>query len=553
MIYPQCPNCHATFELDESLLGQRVQCIVCDTHFTIPSRAEDIRGGTGEASVEARAPGRWITCPHCWKRFDQNEIHYISRHIDLLGDPILGEEAQQRFLPTQLSAQGLALDARGLECPEMACPHCHLKIPEAILDQPTSFFSIVGTPASGKSYFLTTMLWQLRKCLPKYFEYNLGDVEASFNSVLNQYETTLFLNTRAQEPVALPKTELQGTGYSNQVLLDGVPVDLPRPFIFSLTPRSTHPQYRTDRQRLERNIVLYDNAGEHFEPGRESASNLATAHLSHSDGLIFLYDPLQDFRLQALCTSNDPQCQMSSANQLALFHEMCARIRKFAGMKASDKYPHPLVLVIAKFDAIQDAFQIQLAPEGYLHYDPDTLAYSLDLDAICSVSFQAREKLLSIAPELVSAAETFSDQVYFVPASAFGQPPVLLQGENDAPAPSNGGRAIPALGIRPCDVHPVWTEVPFLLQMHLLDLLPAAPSDTTNALEITQFKFTEDTFVFTFPGQTTRYELPKSYWGHCLHLPNGKIYRIPSPESAASGDTSAQSSPGFNEAFWKNL
>lgn len=188
MIKISCPQCGTVYELDDSLNGRRGECAVCKMHFKIQAPAEksDLKIAKEEYN---RGPSTWITCPHCWQHFDFKDINYISRHLDLLGDPVLGADAQKRFLPVKFSARGMAIDEKGMECPEMACPHCHLKIPESVVDLPTSIFSIVGAPSSGKSYFLTTMLWQIRKCLPHFFEFNISDVDSSFNAVLNEYES----------------------------------------------------------------------------------------------------------------------------------------------------------------------------------------------------------------------------------------------------------------------------------------------------------------------------------------------------------------------------
>ena len=94
-----------------------------------------------------------IVCPHCWGLCSLETILFISSHPELVGDPLLGGDAATRFLPKYFTAKGTAFDERGMECSDMACPHCHLKIPNAVIDLPSSFFSIVGAPASGKSYF----------------------------------------------------------------------------------------------------------------------------------------------------------------------------------------------------------------------------------------------------------------------------------------------------------------------------------------------------------------------------------------------------------------
>ena len=79
-----------------------------------------------------------------------------------------------------------------------------------MIDLPSSFYSIVGAPASGKSYFLTSMIWQLKKNLPRYYNFTISDTDPAFNVVLNNYEQILFLNPEKREYVSLPKTELHG-------------------------------------------------------------------------------------------------------------------------------------------------------------------------------------------------------------------------------------------------------------------------------------------------------------------------------------------------------
>ena len=202
-----CPFCNIVYEdLDESYEGANVECMSCGGKFVAhliddnvpvlkavpPNTPGEDNAGMQDGNSAVNHPSVIITCPHCWRRIDFREINYISRHLDLLGDPVLGEDAQRRFLPEKFSSRGLAIDAYGYECPEMACPYCHLKIPGALFELPTSFFSIVGMPSCGKSYFLTVMLWQIRKALAKYFEFTLNDTDAIFNSVNFNFSSGIF-------------------------------------------------------------------------------------------------------------------------------------------------------------------------------------------------------------------------------------------------------------------------------------------------------------------------------------------------------------------------
>src|SRR5258707_10412881 len=103
------------------------------------------------------------TCPHCWSNFAPADGLWISSHPDLLGDPRLGPEQAQRFLPTRFNVDGNALDARGLVCHNLACPRCHLPVPRVMLETEPAFVSILGTPACGKSYYLTALTWESRR------------------------------------------------------------------------------------------------------------------------------------------------------------------------------------------------------------------------------------------------------------------------------------------------------------------------------------------------------------------------------------------------------
>lgn len=560
MLNFSCPNCGAQYEVNDNLAGEKVACCVCDHRFFIEktetasdtAAAVDAETFSAEPAVDNelppldvaynQGPATYITCPHCWQHFDLREIKYVSRHLELIGDPVLGPDAWKRFTPMKYSAKGMAIDEKGMECPEMACPKCHLSIPEAVVDLPSSIFSIVGAPASGKSYFLATMLHQARKTLPSYFEFNLSDVDSSVNMVLNGYESLLFMNNHPEKPVALPKTELQGAAYTNQILMNGFSVDLPKPFIFALTPKQGHQSYGKEEKTLQRNIILYDNAGEHFQPGYESVNNLATNHLAYSDGIIFIYDPLRDSRMQKYCDSNDPQFQQESVNQLSLFYEMAARVRKFSGISSTEKYHQPMIVAIAKFDVLQERFGLSLKNEDFISYDSETMEYSINMQNVTDTSFRLRQKLLEIAPELVSAAEEFSTSVYFVPVSAFGCSPAYLDGSS-------------TLGIVPAAMRPLWIDVPLLLQFHLHGLIAGSYPDVAGAIPIERFKTTSETIMFSFPGEEKRIELPRFYCGTSIYCKEqDKFYSLPLIEGAARHQSFQATTldEQIDNEFWNN-
>ena len=87
-------------------------------------------------TTSTRGGSKGIICPHCWHRFDVGEFLFIARHQSLIGDSVLGADAPQRFLPSRFTPEGNAIDAAGMSCPDMACPRCHLRIPQAVSEMP---------------------------------------------------------------------------------------------------------------------------------------------------------------------------------------------------------------------------------------------------------------------------------------------------------------------------------------------------------------------------------------------------------------------------------
>lgn len=306
--------------------------------------------------LEAPLPGNMlakITCPHCWHQFSPDQVLWVSQHGELLGDPVLGPEAPSRFLPSRFNARGEAIDARGLPCQLLACPRCHLVVPRPLVGTEPLIFSIIGSPASGKSHFLATMIWQLRRVLPAKFFISFNDADTVSNRLLNEYEETLFLQDDVNRMVSIRKTELQGELY-DQIRLGQQVISLPHPFLFTLrSQRGPSGDGAGEAGRL-RVLCLYDNAGEHFQPGMDSVSSPGTQHLSRSRVLMFLYDPTQHPRFRELCrqVSRDPQLHGASRTlrQETLLTEASWRVRRYLGLSAEKKHARPLVVVVTKAD-----------------------------------------------------------------------------------------------------------------------------------------------------------------------------------------------------------
>ena len=101
-------------------------------------------------------------------------------------------------------------------------------------------------------------------------------------------------------------------------------------------------------------LCLYDNAGEHFQPGQDTTSSPVTRHLAQSRAILFLFDPTQDPRFRAACRGKEAGGTAQRAARLSrqetILNEAAARIRRHAGLSHGSKYERPMIVILSKFD-----------------------------------------------------------------------------------------------------------------------------------------------------------------------------------------------------------
>lgn len=466
-----CGSEHAAHELRD-LAGQ-LTCESCvSRQASTPAATDGKEAEAASAAVEARQivvglrgqiPENILarmTCPHCWHMFEPHDVLWVAQHAELVGDPVLGPEAAARFLPSRFNAAGEALDGRDMPCQILACPKCHLIIPQALVETPPMFVSMIGAPASGKSHLLASMTWQLRRVLRERFSIVFNDADALSNLSIHRYEETLFVSADADRLVSIRKTELQGELY-DQIRLGQQIVSLPRPFLFTLRPQpkpepksspNGNSTVADDRLRV---MCLYDNAGEHFQPGMDSASAPGTQHMARSRALIFLFDPTQHpgFREHCRSFSTDPQLYGAARTlrQETILTEAASRVRRYTGLSPQRKHDRPLLVVVSKADIWGKLLDANLETEPLLPDPayPGTNLALVDLARMNTISAAVRALLLKFTPEVVAAAEDFCKTIVYIPSSALGRGPELQQETG-------------MLGIRPRDIRPRWAAASML-------------------------------------------------------------------------------------------
>lgn len=384
-----------------------------------------------------------VCCPHCWERFPPERSLWITTSPALKGDPRLGAEHQQRFLPERFTADGDALDRRGFPCQDLACPNCHLGVPRACVEMEPLFLSILGAPGSGKSVFLGAMTGELREILVRDFCLSFADADPALNELILRYENELMQLGTARDgaivPIVQKVLKTDANLYTDRVRFESGEILFPRPFVFSVQPAQGHPNLPKGN-RIARAVSLYDNAGESFEPGRDTVTQPYTRHLAQAQALLVVVDPTQDAEFQKemrRLRCEERVCEWTR-RQDDYIHEAARRIRKFARMRETERFKPPVIVVLTKCDAWWPVVGGPRPPEPWKLSGGRPFA-AFDVDTVDTLSKECQQKLRKLAPRITGAIEGFAGDVTYIPVSAAGwnttyDPetgrPALRQGED---------------------------------------------------------------------------------------------------------------------------
>lgn len=452
-----CPACGRKLKADEEAIGVVINCPECGHEFAVPGPDAAVPPPLPGAPVPPPLPDPVpasdpvpvlpvrdpafaqpniegaLTCPVCWLRFDAGDIMHIAVHDSLRGDPLLGEDAQQRFLATRFNNAGQALDAMGLPCSETACPHCRRKLPPGFLEMPHHIISLVGDQSAGKSYYLSVLTKMAPVTLFREFGVVFQDSDPTGNAPVNDMRKALF---GAQSPAhaKLAKTVFEGAMYE-RLPRQGRLVALPRPFVYTLAPE--------DKSRDRCALIFYDNAGEHFQPGVNIVEQPGAQHVASAAGILFLFDPFNspEFR-KKLQNSGDPQLEKPVVDQQdIILSEMRARIQSIRNLRMGEAVRTPVAFIIGK----SDVWMQLLEGEPLL---PAVAGGRLDQAAVAHNSDAYRQLLFELCPALVANAEALSSNVMFFAVSSFGHTPMKI----------GPGEYVPD----PARLQPAQVEVPLL-------------------------------------------------------------------------------------------
>lgn len=360
-------------------------------------------------------------CPVCWLRFDAGDVMSIASHPDLMGDPVLGRDAMRRFQATRFNSRGQALDDKGMPCMHLACPHCRHQLPPRFLEMQELIFSIIGAPSSGKSYYLASFIHEMAYKVAPEFNLAWRDADPAGNSQLNDVSNRLFSASTPQQAY-LSKTDLEGALYE-EFYRHGRMVKLPKPFVFNLSKiKSKTPPL---------SLVFYDNAGEHFEPGRNNEDSPGAMHVAVASGIFFLFDPTTCAAFRRMITNReDPQLNTGGLQldqQAVIMAETESRIASILNLGPGESINTPFAVLIGKCDLWEDYLA---TPEGGgKPLLPVVAGGKLIRENVQANSDRLRKMLMKLQPAICTTAESISDNVCYFAVSQLGVSPVTFEDE----------------------------------------------------------------------------------------------------------------------------
>lgn len=245
---------------------------------------------------------------------------------------------------------------------------------------------------------------------------------------------------------------------------------------------------------------------------------------------------LRPFLTKEVISQTDERLKIQ--NQEVLLSETLSRLHKYRVVKSGEKYSKPFFVILSKFDDWDHLLNFDLIQMFPIIDSKDKLSHEFDMYVIMNVSFYIRKILHDKAPEFVSMVEAACSNVIYIPNSALGCAPELL---------SDGK----TWGIKPQNISPVWAEVPLLMLMSYMNLIPITNScsSSKHIVEIEKYQIARDMVTFIHPGSGERCQLPRSFFGQIINDYERNIwFKVPSD----TGDENDISQKSQND-FWEDL
>lgn len=263
-----------------------------------------------------------LICYHCFTRFQPYELHFRCLHhkhnFPVLSEGVSGVKQfwLRHFQRTPVVSARCNFGKESSRCRLLSgyrvCPHCEEPLPHYLGRIPQRIVAVTGCGASGKTVYLSCLLWQLRH------QHALS--QSPFVTAMFEDDRSFRFYQKLYHDLFVQRWMPRFTQAADQK--EG---NLP-PVIVRLLRSQGDSGYA--------NLVFYDHAGELIE-ALELTRYLR--YLAHSQAILYLVDPRESQDLAATG-----------------LQAVARQIRIECGLKQDQPIEKPLAVVLTKMDSLQD-------------------------------------------------------------------------------------------------------------------------------------------------------------------------------------------------------
>lgn len=293
-------------------------------------------------------------CPYCYNKFPKSKVKWrcnsgkCIKPANLETDEVYAEyhnivnPAEKRkphILVDPKPKKGFAkCDKCGEDTNQRICPVCHSVLPKT---DENVIISVIGVPGSGKSYYVGTLIRQLRAYMSSFGCSVRFTTDESRRMYEDRFETPF--NRRAVlAKTKQPDENANIVGANLPILCD-----------------------ITDSKLNTRTFTFFDAAGENFE--NETIMRYVAPYISHSTAIILLLDPTQIPAVANTIAAENPgwaqgrgnintvSCEQILNNTVSVIHNH---------LHSSGRIDIPLAIGFSKWDLIENS--PSLRPDGVI-------------------------------------------------------------------------------------------------------------------------------------------------------------------------------------------
>lgn len=332
-----------------------------------------------------------VLCPYCLQELTKKNIHITC--------PTCGQLVSSNSKQPRCKSPGCHNNVAN----DKTCCYsdCRAKLPPDILDYDKYLsFSIIGTTGSGKTNFLTTMLYELRHS--NYSDFVLSPMDENTATTFEMHMNEVYEH---KQPVSAT-----------------APGQPPQPLQWRIGHRAKKKPNKIPSYAL----TIFDGAGEDFKRMDPTISR----YISGSKVLVVLIDPLSLKGVREQINPNvlnwsSPVEQGKDAS-VALVDELANYIRRSCGIQAGHFINKDVAVVFTKIDAVEEYFSsatvMQESPHrkqgGFVEVDGN----AVDAEIRSWLNKMGEQAFLSAID-----GNFKENRIKFFGISSFGQPPT---GEN---------------------------------------------------------------------------------------------------------------------------